>query len=169
MSTELKNITENVMGQIHRGKIKMRPKIYFIIGSILTFIGLVFSIITSIFFTGLLRFSLRTHGPMGQYKLEQMILNFPWWIAIMAVIGLVLGIWLIQQYDFSYKKNPLIIIMGFILAVVFAGWVIDMTGLNDTIFRYGPMKWMMGNYFQVNSTPGNPQGGMMQGSIQYDQ
>lgn len=136
------------MGQIHFGKIKMKPKIYFVVGSTLTFFGLVFSIITSVFFVGLVRFSLRIHGPMGQFKLDQMVSNFPWWTTIFAILFLTIGIWLVRQYDFSYKKNPLIIIIGFILAIVFAGWIIDMTGLNERLIQRGPMRGIMQNYFQ---------------------
>jgi hypothetical protein len=148
MSKELKNITENVMNQIHQGKAKMKPKIYFILGSILTLIGLISSVVVSTFLVGLIRFSLRTHGPMGQYRFDQMISNFPWWTTILAILGLIIGIWLIRQYDFSYKKNPWIIIIGFILAIIIGGYIIDMTGLNDTMFQYGPMRGMMGNYMQ---------------------
>ena len=148
MSKELKNITENVMNQIHQGKAKMKPKIYFILGSILTLIGLISSVVVSTFLVGLIRFSLRTHGPMGQYRFDQMISNFPWWTTILAILGLIIGIWLIRQYDFSYKKNPWIIIIGFILAIIIGGYIIDMTGLNDAMFQYGPMRGMMGNYMQ---------------------
>jgi hypothetical protein len=151
MSKELKNITENVMNQIHQGRAKMKPKIYFVIGSILTFVGLISSVIVSTFLIGLTRFSLRTHGKMGEYRFDQMISNFPWWTVLLAILSLIIGIWLIRQYDFSYKKNPWIIITGFILAIVFAGFIIDMTGLNDTMFRSGPMKGMMKNYFQENN------------------
>ena len=152
MSEELKNITENVMNQINQGKAKMKPKIYFVIGSILTFVGLISSIIVSIFFVGLIRFSFRSHGPMGQYKFDQMISNFPWWIAILAILSLIVGIWIIKKYDFSYKKNPLFIVIGFVLMVLAAGWLIDTTGLNDILLHRGPMKGMMRGYLQ-NITP----------------
>ena len=66
MSKELKNITESVMGQIHQGKIRMRPKLYFIIGSIFTFIGLVLSILTTIFLISFIRFSFLARGPIKQ-------------------------------------------------------------------------------------------------------
>ena len=56
MSKELKEITSNVMGQIHQGKVKMRPKVYFVMGSLLTFLGLVFFFTTSVFLVGLLRY-----------------------------------------------------------------------------------------------------------------
>jgi len=151
MPKELKDITNTVMNQIHQGKIKMKPKIYFIIGSILTFFGLISSIIVSIFLFGLIRFSLRSHGPMGQYRFEQIVSDFPWWIILFAIISLIIGVWLIKQYDFSYKKQPVMIILGFIVTIIITGWVIDMTGLNDNLIRKnGPMKGMMRNYFQEN-------------------
>lgn len=151
MPKELKNITENVMAQIHLGKIKMKPKIYFIIGSILTFLGSISAFVVSIFLVGLIRFSLRTHlGRGAQYKLSQMLSDFPWWIIIFAIISLAIGIWLIRKYDFSYKIKPSIIVLGFILFIIFAGWTIDMIGLNDTLLHRGPIKGMMNNYFQNN-------------------
>ena len=148
MSKELKNITDSVMNEIHQGKIKMKPRIYFILGSILTFIGLISSIVISIFLFGLIRFSLRTHGPMGQYRFDQLLSNFPWWIIILAIFGLILGIWLIRKYDFSYKIKPWVVILGFVLAIVIAGWFIDVVGLNDILFHYGPMKGFMNGYIQ---------------------
>lgn len=151
MSKELKNITEDVMNQIHQGKAKIKPKIYFIIGSILTFAGLISSVVVSIFLVGLIRFSLRTHGPMGQYRFDQIVSTFPWWTIILAILGLVIGIWLIRKYDFSYKRKPWIIILGFVLAIIVAGWTIDEIGLNNTLFHSGPMKGMMRNYFQENN------------------
>ncbi|PIP69169.1 hypothetical protein CO033_03240 [Candidatus Nomurabacteria bacterium CG_4_9_14_0_2_um_filter_32_10] len=145
MSEELKDIKENIMSQINNGKIKMKPKIYFILGSISTFIGLISSIVISIFLFGLVRFSLRTHGPMGQYKFDQMLSYFPWWTVVLAIFSLILGIWLIHKYDFSYKIKPWIIILIFILAIATVGIFIDIIGFNDILFRYGPMKGIMGN------------------------
>ena len=55
MSNEIKNITDNIMEQIHNDKIKMRPRVYFVIGSVLTFVGLISSLVVSVFFLGLMR------------------------------------------------------------------------------------------------------------------
>lgn len=150
MSKDIKNITEDIMNQIEQGKIKMKPRVYFIVGSILTIIGLVSSLIVSIFLFGLIRFSLRTHGPMGEYRLDQIMSNFPWLTIVFAIVGLVLGVWLIRQYDFSYKIKTWFVVMGFILAVMVVGWVIDSVGINDTLLQRGPMRGMMSNYFNNN-------------------
>jgi len=151
MSKELKNITDNIMGQIHDKKIKMRPKMYFIVGSILTFVGLVSSVVVSVFLIGLMRFSLRAHGPMADYRLDQILSSFPWWAPIFSIIGLVVGIWLLRKYDFSFKVNFKVIIAGFILTVIVGGWVIDSIGLNDVLVRRGPMQGMMRQYMQDNN------------------
>jgi hypothetical protein len=156
MSKELKNITNNVMDEIHQGKIKMKPKIYFILGSILTFIGLISSVIISIFLFSLIRFSLRTHGPMGQYRFDQILSYFPWYIVILAIFTLILGIWLIRKYDFSYKIKPLGFFIGFILIIVATGYFLDMTGLNDTIFHYGKMEGTTNNSLQINNIRNGP-------------
>lgn len=148
MSKELNNITENVMQQINEGKIKMKPRIYFVAGSILTFIGLVFSITTSIFLVNLIKFYFRTHGKIGEFRFEQMLTNFPWWTALFAIIALVLGVWLIKQYEFSYKKEPFLIIIGFVLAIIFIGIFVDIVGFNDSMLRKnGKMKNMMNGYY----------------------
>ncbi|MFA6294897.1 MAG: hypothetical protein WC666_00545 [Candidatus Paceibacterota bacterium] len=151
MSKESKNITDNIMDQIHEDKIKMRPKIYFVAGSILTFIGLVSSVVVSVFLVGLIRFSLRTHGPMASYRLDQILSIFPWWAPILAIVGLIVGIWLLRKYDFSFKVNFKLIIIGFILAVIVGGWLVDSLGLNDVLIRRGPMQGMMRQYKLHNS------------------
>ncbi len=148
MSKELKNITDNIMEQIHGGKIKMRPKLYFIAGSILTFVGLASSVVISVFFIGLIRFSLRSHGPMANYRFDQILSNFPWWALALAIIGLIVGICLLRKYDFSIKLNIKLTIIGFILAVIVGGWIVDSIGLNDILIRRGPMHGIMRQYLQ---------------------
>ncbi len=139
------------MKKIDLGEIKMKPKWYFILGSIITFIGLVSTVVVSTFSIGLIRFSLRSHGPMGEYKFDQIMANFPWWTLVLAILGLILGIWLIRKYDFSYKIKPWLIITGFILAIIIGGYIIDITGINDVMSRQGPMRGMMRNYIIDNN------------------
>jgi uncharacterized membrane protein len=131
MSKELNKTTEEIMSKIHKGQIKMRPRLYFLFGYILSIVGLVFSFITSIFFIGITRFNLRSHGPMGQYRLEQLLSTFSWWMPILAILGLITGIWLLRKYDFSYKINFKLLIIGVVASILIAGFVIDMVGLND--------------------------------------
>ncbi|MFA6194611.1 MAG: hypothetical protein WC719_02615 [Patescibacteria group bacterium] len=144
MPKELKNITDSIMGEIRHGKLKMRPKLYFIIGSVLVFVSLILSTLSSVFLFGLIRFSLRSHGPMGQYRFEQLLASFPWWAVVSAILGLIIGLWLIRKYDFSYKINFKIIIIGFAAAIIMAGYLVDAIGLNDVFSRQGCMNRIYG-------------------------
>jgi hypothetical protein len=146
MPKDIKSVTQEIMKKIDMGEIKMKPKWYFILGSIFTFIGLISVVIVSTFSVGLIRFSLRSHGPLAQYRFDQMMSNFPFWTLIIAVLGLVIGIWLIRQYNFSYKIKPWLVITSFILAIIIGGYIIDITGINDVISRQGPMRGMMRDY-----------------------
>jgi hypothetical protein len=145
MSKEVENISNAVMEKIAKGQIKMRPKLYFILGSIFVFAGLIASSLTAIFFFSLTRFMLRTHGPMGQFRLEQLLSSFSLWVPLIAVLALICGIILLRRFDFAYKKNFWYFIIGFVLAIITTGWIIDLTGLDDIWLKRGPMRGMMKN------------------------
>ena len=144
-------IKENVMEQIHDEKITMKPRSYFFIGSTLTLIGLVASVIVSVFLISLVSFMLRPHGPMGDYRLNLMIESFPWWILILAIGGIGAGIFMLKKYDFSYKANFWLIILGFLIAVIIGGILVDLTGLNNIWLKRGPLNSVMRNYYKDGS------------------
>jgi hypothetical protein len=143
-------ITDEVMEKIHGQHIRMRPKIYYIFGSLLVFSSLIFSVVSSVFLVSLTRFAVKIHGPMGQLRLEQLLSSFPWWAPVLAIIGLITGIRIMRKYDFSYKYNFPMFIIGFILAVVIAGWTIDYLNLDNMWFQQGPMRGIMRQYMQNN-------------------
>jgi len=89
------------ISKIKQGQLKMRPRVYFVIGSILTFLGLIASIMTSVFAIGLINFLLKSKGRMfGHNRMEYLISIFPWWLPVVAILGLVVGIIFIRKYVF---------------------------------------------------------------------
>ncbi len=151
MSKDIKNIEEKILSQIQKGEIKMKPRMYFVIGSIFAFVGFISTIIVSTFAISLIRFSLRAHGKMAQYRLDQVLSDFPWWIFIVGFLSLVIGIWLIYKYHIFYKIKPWIVILTFVLSIMISGWIINETGLDTKLFRQGPMKGLMRKYIQRNN------------------
>ena len=128
------------MAKVKSNEILIKPRWFFIIGSLLAFVGLVSFSLGTVFLTNLTLFLLRRHGPMGQWRLELMLNSFPWWIPVLAIVGLVLGVWLLKKYDFSYKKNFWLIVGGFIVSIILAALLLDYLGLNDSWSRQGPMR-----------------------------
>jgi len=143
---------KTIMAKVKSNEISMKPRWYFVLGSLLMMVGLVGFSIGAVFLTNLTLFLLRGHGPMGQWRFQQLLTSFPLWVPILAVVGMVFGVVMLKKYDFSYKKNFWLIILGFILSVVLAAFVIDKLGLNDVWSRQGPMRRFYQQIEGQNST-----------------
>jgi len=133
------DVSKQIMDKISSGEVKMRPRIYFIAGSAAIISGIVGAAVLAVFAVSLISFSLRSHGPMGSYRLQEILASFPWWAPILVIVGFAVGIWLLRRYEFSYKHNPWIIVLAFIIAIVLAGVAIDVTGLSDIWLKRGFM------------------------------
>ncbi|OIP66543.1 MAG: hypothetical protein COV32_02480 [Candidatus Yonathbacteria bacterium CG10_big_fil_rev_8_21_14_0_10_43_136] len=141
MSNESKiMIKEKIISQIQSGDVKMKPKYYFVLGSLALACGIIGLTILSVFLVSVVAFSLRTHGPMVVFRFEQLLATFPFGVVVVAIVCVGFGAWLLKKYDFSYKKNFQLLIVGFIVSVLFAGWLINYTGLDSVWTRMGPMK-----------------------------
>lgn len=128
------------MAKVMSKKISMKPKWYFVAGSISMMFGVIGLSIGAVFLANLTLFLLRSHGPMGQWRLQTMLTSFPWWIPILSIVGMISGIFLFRKYDFSYKKNFTVIIIGFITSILVSAAILDYSGLSDIWFKRGPMR-----------------------------
>jgi hypothetical protein len=139
MSKKTLELEKNIMAKVQSGAIVMKPRWYFVLGTVLMSAGLVGLSIGAIFLTNLSFFMVRQHGPMGEYRLQLMWESFSWWIPALAIAGIGAGVWLLKKYDFSYKKNFGLLLFGFVLSILAAAFIIDCSGLNDT-WSQGPMR-----------------------------
>ncbi len=144
------DLSSSIMARIKTDKITMKPKWYFLVGSVLAFLGLVSATVMTSFFISLISFSLRPHyGPGAAFRLQLMWASFPWWAVIFAFLGTGTGLWLLKKYDFSYKQNFWLLILGFIVSTIAAGYLMDITGLTEVLTKHGPgrgMRSMFGQY-----------------------
>ncbi|MFZ3301105.1 MAG: hypothetical protein WA152_00105 [Microgenomates group bacterium] len=133
------DITNEIMSKIKKGQIKMKPKWYFVLGSASMVLGLASISIVLMFIVRLFMFSIRSHGPMADIRLQQIISNFPLWAPVLAIIGIVGGIYMLKKFDFSYKKNFYLVVVGIITAIFLSGILIDMFDLDRFMFgnRFG--------------------------------
>lgn len=118
----------------------MKPKKYFILTSLAFIVGLVGLILVTIFLISLMAFSLRTHGPMGAIRYQLLLSSFPWWAVIISILGISISIVMLKKFDFSYRKNFVLIIIGFILAVIASGFLINFLELDNLWIHRGPMR-----------------------------
>lgn len=153
--TKTKNIESSVMGKIISNEVTMKPRWYFFAGTLLGLVGLVSSTIVAVFLTNLSIFFLRQHGPNGEWRLQQILASFPIWAPLLAILGILGGIWMLRKYDFSYKKNFWAVALVFTASILFAAYILDYTGLSDIWMKRGPMNRF---YQQQSAGQGRGQG-----------
>lgn len=159
MSKKQVTIEQTIMAQIKSGKVLMKPKWYFMLGSALMFVGLVGLSIGAIFLLNLSFFLLRQHGPMGEWRLQLMLTTFPWWMPVLAIVSVAGGVLLLKKYDFSYKNNFALLVVVFLLAILSAAVLIDQMGINDIWSRKGPLRGMYKRYQLLDQPRQNQQYG----------
>ena len=118
----------------------MKPRWHFVAGSLIGLFSLAGLGVGAVFLVNIIFFSLRRHGPMGQWRFEAMLNSFPWWIPAAATAGIVVSILLLKKYDFSYKKNFALIVIGFVASIIIGALLIDNLGLNEAWSGRGPMR-----------------------------
>ncbi len=145
-NNEKLNKTQELISNIRNGKIKMKSRWYFVLGSVFMMCAFLGFIISSVFLVSLTTFSLRTHGPMGEIRFEQLLNNFPWWAPIIAFFGFIIGVLLLKKYDFSYKKNFVVIIIIIFIGILLSGFLIDYLGLDGFLMKRGQMRGFYQKY-----------------------
>lgn len=124
------------MEKIKKEEIKMKPKWYFVLGSVLMTTGLISATIFTVLSFNLIFFLLRKHyGPMYHYRLQFILNNFPWWLLIPSIFGLILGLRLLKEYRFSYKNNFWLVFSGYILIILISAFLIDFFNFNNFFNR----------------------------------
>ena len=154
------DLETKIVSKIKTGEIHMKPRWYFIAGSTLLFSSLVGLSMVIIFLMNLIAFLIRKRGPIVGWRLETTLSTFPWWVPIAAIVGVVVAIWLLKKYDFSYKKNFSLIIFIFIVSLLFAGLLLDQLGLNEHL-----SKGRMRKFYQEYEVP--KEEGSVKGVRQY--
>ncbi len=159
------DLAKKVMEQIEKEEVKMRPRLYFLAGSVLLSIGLGMAVVFGAFFINLAFFRFRIHEPLsflwfGQFGLRPFILTFPWFRLFLAFIFIILGIILLRRYEISYKKSFLVLAINLAILVLTVGFLADRIGFNERIERMPPLRpfyhngfvgkdWVMGEIVEI--------------------
>lgn len=147
-----KTITDKVVGQIKSGKLRMKPRWYFVALAIAASAGLAAVAIVVVYLANLLVFKLRIESsgrPM--YGLGDNISyfagNFPWVALLAGIVGIAALIWMVKKFDFSYRLGKWTVI-AVVLASLIAGSALAFTNINSHLENFGPMRHFYGENMQ---------------------
>jgi hypothetical protein len=135
-----KLISEKVISEIGKRGIKMKPKLYFIIKSLL-FIGSIFLLSLFVLYLGsLIVFVLKVnnifyfHG-MGFHAIRSVILSFPWYLVFLAV-ALIISIEIIsKRFSFIYRKPLIYSLITIIILTSIGSFLIEKSSVHQYFFN----------------------------------
>lgn len=127
-------VHDQVMKEIQEKDINMRPKVYFVAGSVLMGIGIAAAAVVSSFFAHVLIYKIRYEHAFeylvfGRHGFELFMMTFPWVPLLVAGGGLFGGWALLKHYDISYKQDFWKLLIGSLALIVGLGFVIDQTNV----------------------------------------
>ena len=132
------NLEKKVMAQVESGQVKMLPKWYFYLASILLWLSVIVLLTITLFLLNLIIFRFRIQqltgisftGPFLWHFLRY---RFPWLIFSLSIGGFYIALQLLKKFDFSYRKNWQLIVLGLLIALLISGAILDRIGLNERL------------------------------------
>lgn len=139
------DLSQAVMRRIKTEKIKMRPQIYFVLGSILFGAGLAGSLLVAIFFASLAFFRLHRFGPFGflwfgEFGLRPFLVVFPWVPLTFFLAVLTGGLVLLKKSEISYQKSFLGLITILAILIILGGSLLVQVGFHQRLTGFRPLR-----------------------------
>lgn len=139
-----KQIKSNIIQTINAKGLTIRPRSAFILGSLISAIGVFLSTALAMLAIHLVRFRL-THPGLGAARKIDFVLNtLPWYIPIIAIVSLIGGYLLLKRYDFSYRKNFSLILAIILVGLILSSYVLDRLGLDNFLTKRGYFREIYG-------------------------
>lgn len=161
------DLSRKVMGKIKKEKIRMRPRVYFVLESLLWGAGLAIVMISTIFLVNLVCFKLGVHRPLGYLRfgrlgIKPFLFGLPWLIFLLITAGGMIIAVLVRRYDISYKWSFLSLSLSLLALVFTTGFILNSIGLNqrmNQIKKLHPLyqapstgkSWLVGEVIQVEN------------------
>jgi hypothetical protein len=137
---EKPSIANKVIHQIKDDKIKMRPKIYFLLKTLAIALGIFFAALFILYLISFIIFALRASGVwylpcFGLRGIGASFLLLPWLLIAISVILIVILEILVKHFAFAYRKPVLYSILFVVIFALFGSFMVDRAGLQSGLFK----------------------------------
>jgi len=129
-----------VLEEIKKGRIKIKPKYYFVLKTLIFAVAALLAFTFTIFLISFITFVLRGRGSwflphFGWPGIKIFLISFPWILALAALFFVVILEILVNHFGFSYRRPLVYTTLGAVIVVVVAGICIDSTQLHTNALR----------------------------------
>ncbi len=151
LDTQQPSLQDRVLGPIKEGHIKMTPRWHFVLQTVCLSVGGTVLLLTLFYLASFIIFmldrtgisSVPNFGARGWYAF---LISFPWILAALAGIFIVLLEFLVRRTAFAYRRPVLYSTFGIIVLVIGGGYIVAATPLHRDLADYADAgKLPMGN------------------------
>lgn len=147
---ENQSFKEGIINQIKSGKVKMKPKLYFILRPILFVFALIMILVFLIYFLSFLFFIFRINDGwaltgFGLRGVMTLFLSMPWGIISFILLFIVIIETLVFRFGPMYRKPMLYSLFGLVVFVLVLSFLIALTSFHDNMLssnKKGRLPWM---------------------------
>ena len=134
------SIADKIIHQIKDDKIKMRPKIYFILKSAAIAFGIFFVALFILYLISFIVFALRASGVwylpcFGLRGIKTLFIMLPWLLILISVILIIILEILVKHFAFAYRKPVLYSILFVVIFALLGSFAVDRMGLQSGLFK----------------------------------
>ena len=136
---EQKSIQERVLEKIKSGEVKMRPKIYFVLKTILIIGGVFLILGFIIFLISFIHFHLRASGlwylpAFGFRGFCAYLRLLPWFLIFLSLVLILILEILAKRFSFVWRRPMLYSLLIIIFVVLIGGFIIGKTTFHPRLF-----------------------------------
>jgi hypothetical protein len=134
-----KSFKENILEQIKSGKVKMRPKVYFILRPIVFVLLLIIVIVAVIYLISFMLFAMRINGgafvfSFGLQGIWAIIRSLPWALILVALFFIVLLEMILIQSNFVYRRPILYSFFALVILALIGSFFLNRTSFHTNLF-----------------------------------
>lgn len=133
-------LADKVLNKLENSQIKMRPRAYFVLKTILIALAIIVIALFALYLTSFIVFALRASGlwylpKFGFPGLGPLITLLPWLLIFIAMLLIIVMEALVKYFAFAYRRPILFSMLGIIILVLLGGSIIDRTQFHAKLFQ----------------------------------
>ncbi len=156
-----KQLAEKVLSKLKTDKVKMKPKIHFILRTLLIVLGIVVLALFILYLISFVTFTLRASGlwflpGFGFHGVRILFTSIPWLLVLTALFLIVILETLVERFSFAYRRPILYSTIAIVLIVVVSSFLINKTQFHPFLFRQaqeGRLPPIAGEFYRGFSAP----------------
>ncbi len=133
-------IEDRIISKIEKGEVKMKPKSYFILRSILFVFSLLLLTLFLLYIGSLIMFVLRINDifllrGMGLKGVRAIFISFPWYLVFLSLFLITLVQFFSSRYPLIYRRPLLFSFIAILLFSILGSFLVEISSLHHYFFK----------------------------------